>query len=350
MKSIAGLVVVALLSALASSSNRVGAAEPQGDARTRPAAVTIQPRVHTGDGWAIAAPDNWTILANVRAPVALYLVGDAREGIPMMDGTLSVLKAGLDVEVFPNRADTLKEHVAKDLKELKDSGAFVPLQEPQVQDMTLADGTNAMVLDTEFVRKENGRLSFQTKVYAADSKGRRLVATGFITCSRPGRLSVKAIALPQFLRAYTTSLVLDSAKLSTEPIKAAHQKYNWNAAAAIAQTGAANVLVEAKQYVQAAAGFREALKLSDDVPAAHNGLAWSLLNMVPSEADSVNGALREARKAVEQTEQLDFAALDTLAVAQHRSGDKAEAIKTIKQAIQLRPSNPELQERLKSFE
>lgn len=347
MKYIACCFVVALFSVLAGSSNHAGAAEPQGIVLPAP---PVQPRVHTGDGWAIAAPGNWSILGNARAPVALYLIGDARPGIPLRDGALSVLKAGLLVEVFPSRTDTLKEHVSKDLAELKDSGAFVPLQEPQVQDVTLADGTPAIVLDAEFVRIENGRLSFQTKVYCADSKGRRVVATGFITCSRPGRQSVKAFALPQFVRAHATSLVIDSVKLDTASTKTPYEKYNWNAAAGVAQASKANDLVEAKQYTQAAAAFRDALKMSDDLPAAHNGLAWSLLNMNPPEADALNAALREARKAVEQTEELDFAALDTLAVAQQRSGAKDEAIKTIRQALKLQPTNVELQERLKSFQ
>jgi tetratricopeptide (TPR) repeat protein len=282
--------------------------------------------------------------------VALYLIGDGREGIPMMDGTLSALKAGLQVEVFRDRKDTLKEHVSKDVKELKESGAFEPLQDPLVQDLTLADGTKAIVLDAEFVRVQNRRVSFQTKVYAADANGAHVVASGFITCSRPGRSSVKAIALPDFVRAHATSLVLDPAKVDAASTKGAYEKYNWNASAALARASKANDLLEKEQYGQAAAGFRDALELSEQLPAAHNGLAWSLLYGERPQADDIKEALREAREAVKQTEELDVSALDTLALAHYRSGDKEQAIKTIKQALKLQPNHPELQERLRSFE
>ena len=44
--------------------------------------------------------------------------------------------------------------------------------------------------------------------------------------------------------------------------KAAYEKYNWNASSALALASKANDLLEKEQYVQAAAGFRDALKLS----------------------------------------------------------------------------------------
>lgn len=336
------LVVMCALGGLSLS---LGAADSP--PATQPAPV--QPQVHKGDGWAIAAPGSWGLFNGIRAPVTLYLIGDGREGIPMMDGTLSALKAGLLVEVFPDRKDTVREHVARDVKEIKESGAFEPLQEPLVQDLTLADGTKAIVLDVEFVRVQHRRVSFQTKVYAADAKGRHVVASSFITCSRPGRSSVKATGLTDFVRAHTTSLVLDPAKADAASTKGAYEKYNWNASAAIAQASKANNLLEKEQYGQAVAGFREALKLSEHLPAAHNGLAWSLLYGDQPAADDLKEALRQALEAAKQTEELDVSALDTLALAYYRNGDKEQAIKTINKALKLQPNHPELQARLKSF-
>jgi Flp pilus assembly protein TadD len=55
-------------------------------------------------------------------------------------------------------------------------------------------------------------------------------------------------------------------------------------------------------------------------------------------------------EAVKQTEELDVAALDTLALAYHRSGEKELAIKTITQALKLEPRDAGLRSRLKSFE
>lgn len=349
MKSIA-FFLVAVMAVFTGLSHSVDAAEPQTDARPASRPAPVQPQVHRADGWAIATPGNWGTFEGIRPPVALYLIGDGREGIPMMDGTLSALKAGLLVEVFEDRKDALKEHVAKDLKELKESDAFELLQDPQVQDLTLADGTKAHVLDAEFVRVQNRRVSFQTKVYAGDADGRHVVATGFITCSRPGRQSVKAIALPELVRAHTTSLVLDPAKVDAASTRAAYDKYNWSASAALTRAREANDLLEKEQYPKAAAAFHDALKLSEHLPVAHNGLAWSLLYGEPPQAEDIKEALREARIAVEQTEELDISALDTLALAYHRSGDKEQAIKTIKQALKLQPNHPELQARLKSFQ
>jgi tetratricopeptide (TPR) repeat protein len=280
----------------------------------------------------------------------LHLSGDGCEGIPLFDGTLSPVKAGLQVEVLPDAKLTLKEHVAQDLKELKESRAFELLHEPRVKDLALADGTQAMAYDAEFVRLQNDRVSFYSKVYANDARGRRVVATGFVTCGRPGRQSIQAIALPDLVRAHTTSLVLDAEKFDATWTRAAYEKYNWKAGIAITLVGKGNDLLEKKQYARASTAFQESLKSWEHLPAAHNGIAWSLLHADGSQAEEVNEALREARKAVEQTEELDFAALDTLALAYHRSGDREQAIRTIKQALKLRPNDPELRARLKSFD
>ena len=75
----------------------------------------------------------------------------------------------------------------------------------------------------------------------------------------------------------------------------------------------------------------------------------ALLHAPGAGEKEIAAAVSEARTAVAQTEQLDDAALDTLALAQFRAGQKEEAIKTVRQALKLRPNHPELLERLKSF-
>src|SRR5688572_26978849 len=132
MKSIA-FVLVAVMAGLVSPSRSVGAAGLEKDDRPGQRTTPVQPRVHRGDDWGIAAPGSWGTLKGAPPPVTLYLIGDGREGVPMYDGILSALKAGLQVEVLADRKDSLKEHVAKDVKELKESGAFEPLQEPEVK-------------------------------------------------------------------------------------------------------------------------------------------------------------------------------------------------------------------------
>ena len=323
---------------------------PRDDGQTQPKDLPVIPKVYKGDGWAIAAPDNWSAFDAVRPPVVLYLSGDGQQGIPLFDGTLSVLMAGLQVEVFPKGELSLKEHVAKDVKELKTSGAFELIGDPKLEDVMLADSTPATVLDAEFVRLQNGRVSMQCKVYCADARGRHIVVSSFVTCSRPGRQSVKALSITVLLRTNATSLVLDPEKQDASTLLAAYEKHNWDTGVAMEQVSKGNDLLAEEKFAEAAITFREAIKVWDHLSAAHNGLAWSLLHASDSKKEDLEEALSEAQLAVKQTEELDVSSLDTLALAYDRNKDREHAIQTIKQALAIEPKNPELQARLKSLE
>lgn len=353
MKTITQIVALVLLG-VAFAMPLLAAAEtsqpPGDDGQAQPKAMRVLPKVYKGDGWAIAAPDNWRPFDALRTPVVLYLSGDGQQGIPLFDGTLAVMIAGLQVEVFPKGELSLKEHVAKDVNELKASGAFELIGEPQLKDVTLADGTAATVLDAEFVRLQNGRVSMQCKVYCADAKGGHVVASSFVTCSRPGRQSAKALGITDLLRTNATSLVLNPEKLDASTLMTAYEKHDWNIGAAMELVSKGNDLLEEEKFADAAATYREAIKALDYLPAAHNGLAWALLHARDSKQKDLEEALREAQIAVKQTEELDVSSLDTLAVAYDRNNDRKHAIKTIKQALVLEPKNPELQVRLKSLE
>jgi tetratricopeptide (TPR) repeat protein len=311
----------------------------------------VEPKVHQGDGWAIAAPADWQPYPAPPRPVALYAIGDGREGVPLFDGALGALKAGIQLQVFDNPAkQALKDRLAKDLKELKASGAFQLLAEPAMTEVKLADGSAATLLECEFVRKQNGRVSFQSKLYCEDAKGRHLVTSGFVTCSRPGRLSVKAMGLPAWVRAHVQSLVLDPQKCDVASVRATYEKYDRGIAEAIARTSRANALIEHNRFTEAAAAFRQVLKRFPEISAAQNGLAWALLSDRQPNAESLKEALAAAAAAVKETEELDVSALDTLAWAQQLNGDKPAAIKTIEKALKLQPGKPELVERRKSLE
>ena len=60
--------------------------------------------------------------------------------------------------------------------------------------------------------------------------------------------------------------------------------------------------------------------------------------------------MHEAKLAVEQTETLDYTALDTLAFAYDRNDDRDQARKAIEAALKLKPNDPELVARLKSLQ
>ena len=313
-------------------------------------ADVVAPRVHKGDGWAIAAPADWRLFPEAPRPMVLYLIGDGRAGVPLMDGTLSAMKAGITVERFPAGEESLKAFAEKDVKQLDNARRFKVTSKPAFEDVTLADGTEARLMKAEFLRLDNRRQSIHRKLYCVDAQGRRLVATGFVTCSPPGAGFVEAVGLTDFFEAHLKSLVLDAGKLDVERLKPAYEKLNPNVAAALERTGAGNDLLEEKKYAEAAAAFREALAKSGLVSAAHNGLAWSLLHAAdPPRPPDVKEAIKAAARAVELTDELDYTALDTLALALHRNGDKDKALNAVRRALELQPGHPELEARLKSI-
>ena len=320
-------------------------------ARAQDERPPVAPAVHKGDGWAVVAPADWTRFRVASLTTVLHLIGDGRAGVPLFDGTLSPIKAGLTLERFPNPAKSgAKELLEKDLKRLKESGEFVARGEPEVSDVTLADGTKALLLWMKFVRRENGRLSVHRKVYCADPQGRLLVVTGFITCSPARGAFVEGIGLNAFVEAHATSLVLDPDKTDLEKLKGVYEKHAWHAGGAIERTNRGNDLLEKGDHRGAIAVFREAVGLCDHVSAAHNGLAWALMHQDVATPEDVKEALREAKRAVEQTAELDYSALDTLAVACQRTGDKARALEAVRKALKLNPRHPELRQRLESIE
>src|SRR5688572_13127649 len=139
----------------------------QREAGDEPArAPLVKPQLHKGDGWAIAAPADWGLFPQARPPMVLYLIGDGRAGIPLTDGTLSALKAGLTVERFPAGEGSLKEFSDKDVNQLDNAKRFKVTRKPEFEDVTLDDGTEARLMKVEFVRPDNrGRHSIHRKLY-----------------------------------------------------------------------------------------------------------------------------------------------------------------------------------------
>ena len=302
-----------------------------------------------GDGWALAAPRGWRSFEGITPPVVCYLTGDAKPGIPPFDGTLSVLKAGLMVERFDAAAVPLQARIDRDVWEVTTSPAFEPFDPPAVEQVALADGTPATVLTVQFVRKQNGRVSFQTKLYAAGDDGRHTVVTTFVTCSRPGRRSVEATGLPALLKASALTLVLDPAALDLQAISKRYGQHDGSMANAVAATVRGNRLIAQEQWPAAQRVLREAIAGFATLPAAHNALAWALLHDPDADADALAEALREAKLAVEQTERLDPSALDTLALAHARNGNRPAALAAAEEALALRPDDPALRARADSL-
>ena len=329
----------------------VGAQAPDDAAEQAPRPARVQPTVHKGDGWAMAAPSDWGVFRQAPRSTVLHLIGDGRADVPRLDGTLSAIQAGLTVERFAAGKHTLDEFVANDIKQLDDATRFQVTRKPEFEDVTLDDGTEARLMRVEFVRVERRRMSVHRKLYCFDPQGRGVVATGFLVCGRGGAPFVEAMGLPAFLEAHLKSLVFDADKLNADKLKPLYGKLGPEYAKAVAATSAGNAFLEATKYVEAAEAFRAAIAQSDLVSAAHNGLAWALLHAEdPPKAADVEAAVTAARRAVELTAEADYSALDTLALALHRGGERDKAIEAVRKDLEIQPNHPELLARLKSIE
>ena len=87
--------------------------------------------------------------------------------------------------------------------------------------------------------------------------------------------------------------------------------------------------------------LQEARRRRADRPGASasdkNELAWNLLTCEPADLRDPEPALRVARDACAMTDDANHAYLDTLALAQHLTGDTPAAIETEKKALSLLP-------------
>ena len=128
-----------------------------------------------------------------------------------------------------------------------------------------------------------------------------------------------------------------------------------------AMDGLAKAYINLDRREDALPLYRELLDLelatADDPDAAANTLneaAWTLLTHDFEELNDPEFALGLAKRACSKEEAVRGANLwmylDTLALAQHETGDTAKAIETQKRAVELNPDNAELVESLHRYE
>jgi tetratricopeptide (TPR) repeat protein len=236
------------------------------------------------------------------------------------------------------------------LNGLRSAEGFEIRGEPLIEDTALADGTKAQRVRVAILRPERRRLSLYEKVYCAAPDGRLIVATGFLTCGPAGGTFLERTGLAAFLRAHVASLSLDADRIDRRKLEADYGTLDVRTSEAIHRTGAGNCLLGVEDYGRAAANFREALKLCDAVSAAHNGLAWALLQAKGAKGGDVTEGVLHAEAAVELTQRRDPAALDTLALAYFQRGDREKAVATVREALKLNPGDPDLRRSLERYQ
>jgi tetratricopeptide (TPR) repeat protein len=112
------------------------------------------------------------------------------------------------------------------------------------------------------------------------------------------------------------------------------------------------VLVERQASTQPATQLDAAPRRADFRPGASardkNNLAWNLLTSVLADLRDPETALRLAGDACAMTDNANPGYLDTLALAQHRTGDTPAAIETEKKALSLLPPDASLRAELEA--
>jgi rhomboid protease GluP len=108
----------------------------------------------------------------------------------------------------------------------------------------------------------------------------------------------------------------------------------------------ADLYAEQKLYADAVQHYKEALRLNPGMAEVHNNLAWLYATSEDPKYRNPQAALVHAQKAVELTQWRVAGFIDTLAEAYYASGRYPEAVKTQSKALELEPSNRELQEHM----
>ncbi len=310
--------------------------------------------VHRGDGWALAAPSDWRVWGGpgpLRPPMVAHLTGDGRAPLPRIDGLLAPLQVGLSVDLYPAGGPTPEEMVAS----IKDSAKGARDRKPRTPlplvatEVELADGGKAWSMLIEMDKMPN-RLAVYGRLISATPAGRTIVVSSWVVGGEASSQFFEASGINAFVDAHMRSLVFDPEKLDVEAVRKAYGLIPPKLHKAVAAVNVGNRSIESDPE-KAIWMFERALEDGRHMlPAAKNGLAWVLLTSKLPELVDVPRALELAKEAATETGRRDAASLDTLALAHFESGEKAEAIAVMKEAIVLEPRNEDFKRTLERFE
>ena len=175
---------------------------------TAPAADEPQ-EIIKADDFAIASPRGWR--ENFRAPpqFVTFRQGDGI-GVPKVDETKVPLQVGLTVERF--RTNKSLDDIAADLdRAAKTVIGLKPIGERQQEKLKLADGADALLITTEFMRE--GRHTLQLKLVAKNAQSNAFIVSAYAAGGKDSTWPTPASALAQWLRGHVLTFVLDPKKI-----------------------------------------------------------------------------------------------------------------------------------------
>jgi hypothetical protein len=176
-------------------------------------------RIGTG---AVAVPKGWRSIRTLPPRMVLYRQGDGI-GVPATDETGSPLQIGMTVEKYPNTKQSPAEGARALLEAVKKNPRFELVGKEKVEDLKLADGSEARLLTTELI-KDKERRSLQMKLLVKDADSNGWVISGFIVGGKASKLPTPGSDLAQWLRAHLASFCLNADKLDEAKLKEAYKR------------------------------------------------------------------------------------------------------------------------------
>ena len=171
--------------------------------------------------FAVAVPAGWR--DNFRAPprFVMFRNGDGI-GVPTTDETGEPLQVGLTLERF--RTDKSVDDVLKDLEAAAKSVPQLQLiGEQKREQVKLADGADAVLLTTEFI-KQGKRHSLQLKLVAKNAEtSNAFIVSSYAVGGKSSTWPTPASALTKWLRGHVTSFVLDPGKFDATKLPGAFE-------------------------------------------------------------------------------------------------------------------------------
>ena len=175
----------------------------------------------SGEGFAIAVPAGWRTF-DMGGRMVLFRQGDGI-GVPLVDETGAPIQIGLTVEKFAGTTDTIEEGAKKLAQNARNNPRLKLIGEEKIEPVKLADGTDAMLVTTRFI-KEGTRGSLQLKMVVKDQASNGWVVSAFLVSGKESKVPVEDSPLAKWLRAHVVSFCFDGAKMDEGAMKKAYEE------------------------------------------------------------------------------------------------------------------------------